>query len=269
MNAFVYHLTYEFKKGLRDRGLLLMIYLFPLVFYAMMGAIMTKMNPFFAETMAPAMMVFAGMTAAFLGLPSPMVAAREQGVYRSYWINGVPASHLLIVPVLSMMVHLVIVSSIIAITAHPLFGGGVPKQWFAFAGIVVLSALCSSTIGLLIGVCASNTRIATLFAQLIFIPSTLLGGLMMPLDALPANFRWLSMLFPATHTMNAFRGYAMKLTTTFDPLVSIVTLSVASVFALVTATVLFSWDAKNEKKKPRIFGFIVLAPFAVAALITR
>jgi ABC-2 type transport system permease protein len=269
MNAFVYHLTYEFKKGLRDRGLLLMIYLFPLVFYAMMGAIMTKINPFFAETMAPAMMVFAGMTAALLGLPSPMVSAREQGVYRSFRINGVPASHILIVPVLSMMVHLVIVSSIISLSAHPLFNGGIPKQWFAFAAITLLSALCSSTIGLLIGVCAANARIATLIAQFIFIPSTMLGGLMIPLDTLPANFRWLSMLFPATHTMNAFRGYAMNLTTAFNPLLSVVALSTASVLALTLATFLFSWDAKNEKKKPKILGFLALLPFIVVLLIAK
>jgi hypothetical protein len=49
-----------------------------------------------------------------------LVAAREQGVYRSYWINGVPASYLLIAPVLSMMVHLVIVATIIAFSSQPL-----------------------------------------------------------------------------------------------------------------------------------------------------
>jgi ABC-2 type transport system permease protein len=40
MNAFAHHFSFEFKTGLRNPTLMLMNYLFPLGFYAMMGLVM-------------------------------------------------------------------------------------------------------------------------------------------------------------------------------------------------------------------------------------
>ena len=90
--------NFEFKTGIRNKNLLLMNYLFPLGFYLMMGFIMPEINPFFRETMIPAMVTFAILAATLLGLPDPLVNARETGIFRSYKINGVPAFHILFIP---------------------------------------------------------------------------------------------------------------------------------------------------------------------------
>jgi len=58
MTAFTQHFSFEFKTGIRNPGLMLMNYLLPLGFYAMMGAIMVKINPTFGETLIPAMILF-------------------------------------------------------------------------------------------------------------------------------------------------------------------------------------------------------------------
>jgi len=58
MTAFAYHFLFEFKTGLRNSTALLMNYLFPLAFYAMMGLIMVKINPGFANVLLPAMVIF-------------------------------------------------------------------------------------------------------------------------------------------------------------------------------------------------------------------
>ncbi len=57
MTALVNHFAFEFKAGLRNATLLMMNYLFPLGFYVMMGLVMTQINPMFAETMIPAMVI--------------------------------------------------------------------------------------------------------------------------------------------------------------------------------------------------------------------
>src|SRR5690554_275738 len=86
MNAIIYHFSLEFLAGLRNRTLLLMNYLMPLGFYALMGAMMTKINPPFAQQIIPAMVVFATLSSAILGLPGPLVEARESEILRSYRI---------------------------------------------------------------------------------------------------------------------------------------------------------------------------------------
>ena len=59
MNAFINHFSFEFRTGIRNKTLLLMNYLLPMGFYAMLGLLMTGINPAFRETMIPAMTIFA------------------------------------------------------------------------------------------------------------------------------------------------------------------------------------------------------------------
>ncbi|HTO21687.1 MAG TPA: hypothetical protein VMQ10_04350, partial [Spirochaetia bacterium] len=84
MNAFLHHFAYDFKTGVRDRSRLLMFYLFPLVFFFLLGGLMGAINPAFLAGMVAAMSLFAFMCAALLNLPSVLVTAREAGVFRSY-----------------------------------------------------------------------------------------------------------------------------------------------------------------------------------------
>ena len=91
MTAFVNHFSFEFRTGIRIKTLLMMTYLLPLGFYLMMGFVMGGINPDFVESITPAMVVFAILAAAFLGIPDPLVTARENGIFRSYKISGVPS----------------------------------------------------------------------------------------------------------------------------------------------------------------------------------
>src|SRR5512139_2527785 len=116
MNAFSHHFLYDFRTGLREKSLLLLNYLFPLGFYILMGLLMTGLNPTFAPTMIPAMMLVVMMANTLLGLPNPIVEAREAGIFRSFKINGVPALSIITIPVLSSLVHIILVSIIITIT---------------------------------------------------------------------------------------------------------------------------------------------------------
>ncbi len=98
MIAFINHFSFEFRTGIRNKQLLLMNYLFPLGFYLMMGYIMPAINPLFLDRLVPALVVFAILAATLLGLPDPLVKAREDGIFRSYKINGIPAISILVIP---------------------------------------------------------------------------------------------------------------------------------------------------------------------------
>ena len=140
MNAFAFHFSYEFKTGLRNPSMLFMSYLFPLGVYALLALVMTAVNPLFKATMIPAMCIFAMLGGGLLAMGGPMVEARDAGVYRSFKINGVPAASIVIIPILSSMVHVLVVSLIITLTAGPLFGGVFPPNPAAFAALLVLGA---------------------------------------------------------------------------------------------------------------------------------
>jgi ABC-2 type transport system permease protein len=270
MTAFANHFAFEFKTGLRNSTLLLMNYLFPLGFYVMMGLVMTEINPDFDDLLIPAMVVFVAMSSNLLGLPEPLVASREAGIYRSFKINGVPALSILAIPTLSTLVHVLIVSTLVALTGAPFFGGAAPTNWGSFALIGLLSAFAFGAIGALIGVISSNSRATVLWSQIVFLPSMLLGGLMIPMTQMPESVRPVSALLPATHVMQAFSGLAYGESTQIDPWASIAILPVSGALAFGLAVYLFNWDSHNDTRRGNpLLALLVLVPYIVGALLIQ
>lgn len=269
MNAFFNHFSFEFRTGIRSQALLLMNYLFPLGFYAMMGLVMTEINPDFLETMVPAMVAFAILAATLLGLPEPLVTAREAGILRSYKVNGVPAVSILVIPALSTIFHMAIVSAIIAATAPPLFDAPSPVHWPGFILTFLLLAFACAGLGALIGVISSDSRMTVLWSQLIFLPSMLLGGMMLPYSQLPETAGRIARLLPATLAMNAFRGLAMDLTADFSTLGSLVILLAGGMLAFGLAIYLFNWDRHNATRRGHpLLALLILLPYAIGTFLT-
>jgi ABC-2 type transport system permease protein len=267
MTAFANHFAFEFKTGLRNPSHLLLNYLFPLGFYVVMGLVMTQINPLFTDAMVPAMIIVAALSSAVLGLPGTLVEAREAGVYRSFKINGVPALSILSIPVVTAMFQVLIVAGIITLTA-PLFKGVLPVSWGSFALVTVAMAFCFGGLGALIGVVSSDSRSTVLFSQLIFLPAMLLGGLMVPLDLLPASVRPASALLPATHAMQAYQGLAFGQATVLNPVGSLLVLLSGGILAFGLAIYLFRWDSRNAAGRGHVaLGLLALLPFVAAAFL--
>ncbi len=268
MTAFTTHFAYEFKTGLRNPSLLLMNYLFPLAFYAMMGGVMTQINPLFKDLLVPAMVAFVTMVGSLLGLPGPLVEMREAGVYRSFKINGVPALSILMIPVLTTVFHALIVATIVAVTGPILFQGSAPSNPLAFVGLTVLAAFLFGALGALIGVISNNSRTTVLFSQAIFLPSMLLGGMMLPVQMLPESVRPIAGLLPTTHVMQALLGFGYRQDTALHPAASVAILLAGAVLALGLAIYLFSWDSRNTSRRGHpALAVLALVPFVIGMMI--
>lgn len=267
MNAFVTHLSFDFRSGLRDRTLLLMNYLFPLGFYFLMGLLMPKMNPLFTDTMIPSLISFTIITSAVLGMPNPLVSSREAGIFRSFKINGVPAVSILSIPAIATLFHTAIVSAIILLTGPSLFGGKLPANWPGFILTYFAAAVSCIGLGLLIGVISQNTRVTVLWSQLIFLPSMLLGGLMLPSAMLPPSLAKISMLLPSTYAMNAFESLGRNGSALFNPAWSVIILFAGGVLAFILSAFLFNWDNNNKSaKSPPILALLALIPYVLGML---
>jgi ABC-2 type transport system permease protein len=256
MKAFAHHAVYEFRSGFRDRGELLMTYLFPLVFFALVGGLMSKVNPLFGRTMLAAMTVFALMSSALLSLPSTLVTARESGLLRSYRINGVPAWAALAAPCLANLAHMIIITTVFAAAGSLAFGASLPESWPAFIAAWLIVVASMSGLGCLIGAIASTSRTAILLSQLFFVPSIILGGLMMPADILPPALATASRIFPATHAMRAFArgpGSAQAL----------IVLALGAILSFAISLAIYEWDPKGGGRGARkLLGLLALAPYA-------
>lgn len=268
MKAFATHFAFEFRTGLRNRDLLLLNYLFPLGFYVMMGVMMGQINPLFIETMVLAMVVFTVLSATILGLPNPLVDARESGIFRSYRINGVPALSILSIPSLTTAFHAMIGSAIITVTAPPLFKGPGPSSWAAFVPLCLLTAFTCAGLGALIGVISSNTRVTILWSQLIYLPSIMLSGMMVPRTLLPAVLNKMGLLLPPTYALHALQGLALGRVTDVNPWAAVAILLAGGVLAFGLARYLFWWDSQNMTRRGHpALALLALVPYAVGAAL--
>ncbi len=268
MNAFAHHFSFEFRSGIRHKQLLLMNYLFPLGFYLMMGFIMAEINPPFRESIIPAMIVFGVLAATLLGIPDPLVNARENGVFRSYKINGIPSTSILIIPALTTTMHMAIVAIIITATGQLLFDAPTPVNWLNFIIIFFALAIACTGLSILIGVISPNSRMTVLWSQVIFVPSMLLGGLMIPYSMLPEVAGKFAQLLPATHAMNAYNGLAMGGTAPFSPWGSVIMLTASGIIAFWLATFLFSWDSRNTTRRGHpLLALLALLPYVIGIFL--
>jgi ABC-2 type transport system permease protein len=268
VTAFINHFLFEFRTGIRNKQLLLMNYLFPLGFFLMMGFVMGEINPSFVETMTPAMAIFAVLSATLLGIPDPIVTAREDGVFRSYKINGIPSFSILIIPALTTMLHLIIVAAIITISSPLLFDAPGPVNWFNYVLVFISLAFALVGISVLIGVIAPNSRVTVMYSQIFFIPSILLAGMMFPFDMLPDVAGKIAQLLPATQAMNAFKGLAMGGMADFSPWISVITMFASGILAFWAAVYLFSWDSRNTTRRGHpLLALVFLLPFVLRILV--
>lgn len=268
MTAFANHTFVELRSNLRNRQLLFLTYAFPLAFYAMMGLVMTQINPMFTANMIPAMVIFAAMIGTLMGLPDPLVTARDAGIFRSFKIGGVPAINILTVPTLTTFVHVLVVTVIILATATPLFGAPAPANWGWFVLITLASILAFAGLAVLIGVVSSSSRTTLLWTQLIFLPSMLLSGLMMPFDMLPQGAQTIARLLPATYSMDAYAGLAYGAPAAFSPVASLVLLVVGGLLAMGLALLLFNWDRNNRTARLHpAFALLAAVPYVLGMLL--
>ncbi|MBN2556261.1 MAG: ABC transporter permease [Anaerolineales bacterium] len=267
MTAFLNHLAFEFRTGIRDKQMLFVNYLFPLAFYLMMGFVMIEINPTFRTSLVPAMIVLSIMFPTLMGIPDPLVQAREKGIFRSYKINGVPAASILAIPFLTTVLHVVIVSGIILLTAKPLFDAPLPVDLLAFFATLLSFAFASSGMGTLIGVLSPNTTMTILLSQLYFLPSMLLGGLMVPFSMFSGTIAGIARLLPATHAMNAFNALSMGYTADFNPLVSLLLLILSGALSFLLAFRLFRWDKQSTiRRGQRFLAAAPLLPFLLGMM---
>lgn len=235
MNAISKHLWIQFKMDIRERGTLLTYYLIPLVFYLVMGAVFSSVNPLASQTLSGTMVIFAVTMGAVLGIPVPIVKMRESGVLRAYRVCGIPGWAVLFIQSVSAFLHLLVVSIIISVTAPLFFGASYPQSFIAYYFSLFILLFASIMLGLFIGVTARSQPIATMLSQVIFLPTVMLGGIMFPASLLPEPLRAVGRLFPATHIMESFSGLAYRLPTDVDPILSLlITAGIGAVAAGLT-----------------------------------
>jgi len=267
MKTFAIHLLFDFKAGLRDKTLLIMNYIFPLGFYLMIGGIMPKLNPEYKDMLIPSMVMFTILVSTILGMPNTLVTFRNNGILRSYKINGISKFSILATQVISTIFHAFIVTIIIIISAPILFHVKHIEDIGALILMFIAMSIACSGLAILIGTISDNTSVTVIYAQVLFLPSMLIGGLMFPSDALPKSIKGFSKLIPTTYGMDAFKALLVHERGLFNPIYSIGILVLTGILSYLLSFYLFRLDNNNtSESKNKFIALIALSPLVLGTL---
>lgn len=247
MNAFFKYLLIQLKIDLRDKGTLMNFYLVPLVFFFVMGAVFSSINPVMKTTLAATMTIFSVTMGAVMGAPTPIVKMRESGVLRAFKANGIPGAAVLSVQAIGAFIHLLLVSIIIYMISPLAFHSDIPKKPLLYFAVLIVFLFASIGIGLLIGVAARSQSFATMISMIVFLSTVLLSGIMFPATMLPKSVLWLGRIFPATHALQSFYGFAYQTKTDMNANLSFGIIVAVGLIMFVIAIWRFNSIRKSEQ----------------------
>ena len=205
MNGFLYSLALQWKLDIRSKSLLVTYYIVPLIFFLLMGGIFTSVMPEMGSTLIQSMIVMSVSMGAFLGLPPSLIETYGSDIKKIYKANGVPIHLGLVTMVLSAFIHLMITCMVILLLAPILFKANLPSQFLLFFLALAIYIFVSLSIGSILGLTVNNQAKLTMIAQLVFLPSIMLSGIMFPISLLPDFLQVIGHVFPA------YWGYRLML----------------------------------------------------------
>ena len=197
MKGFLYSLALQWKLDIRSKSLLVTYYIVPLIFFLLMGGIFTSVMPEMGSTLIQSMIVMSVSMGAFLGLPPSLIETYGSDIKKIYKANGVPIHLGWVTMVLSAFVHLTMTCMVILLLAPILFSASLPNQLSLFFLALAIYIFVSLSIGSMLGLTVKNQAKLTMIAQLVFLPSIMLSGIMFPSNLLPDFLQAIGRLFPA------------------------------------------------------------------------
>lgn len=232
MKKLVTTLTIKSKLDIRSSDILITNYIVPILFFFVMGAVFSNIMPESKQTLIASMSIFAMTMGATIGISASISEYFKNDIRKTMVVSKIPFSSIIVTSIVSGFIHLFIVSMIITFLAPILYGATPIDSFPIYLASLSLSIFITVLLGIIIGLVSKNTAQLTIFAQLVFLPSMMLSGIMFPATMLPSILRSIGSVLPATQSMMLLTSESLQLETVM------ILMSMILVFSIVIAFLL-------------------------------
>jgi ABC-2 type transport system permease protein len=265
------HFLLTLQLNFRSKQALVYGYLVPVFFLLAFGSVFRADTPPLLGEMGQ-LVTITILGGACFGLPTGLVAERERGVWRRYRLLPVPLGGLV---ASTLLARLVIVASAVALQiflARAVYGTPLPQHPGQTLAAFLVVALSFLGLGLLVAALADDVPAVQALGQSLFLPMIMIGGVGVPLAALPAWAQRVAGFMPGRYAVDVLqRGFTgpQGLTGAGFSLLALVVIGAAAASA---GTRMFHWDTgpRQLRSGPAWVGAALLSWLAigVAALAT-
>jgi ABC-type transport system involved in cytochrome c biogenesis permease component len=239
-------------------------YVVPVIFLVAFAAVFRSEVPPLAGHMGQVLAITI-LGGACFGMPTSLVAEREQGIWRRYRLLPVPMAWL-VAGVLAARVVIVVSATVLQVVlAHVIYNAALPAHPVQLlAGIIIVTSSFLG-VGLVIAARADDVPAVQALGQCIFLPMVLIGGVGVPLAALPHWAQIVSGFMPGRYAVEVLQHcYAAR-----DEMGAIGfalgALVVIGISGAAAGSLMFRWDAGSRAGR-RAPGWTLVALFAWLAV---
>ena len=249
LNGWIRHFLLTIDLNFRSPQAIVYGYLVPVFFLVAFGSVFRADSPPLLAHMGQIVTITI-LGGACFGLPTALVAEREQGIWRRYRLLPVPVPYLVLSTMTARVLIVASAAMIQVALARAVYGTPLP----AHPGAAALTFLCVVAaflgIGLLIAALAATVPAVQALGQCIFLPMIMIGGVGVPLMALPVWAQRMAGFMPGRYAVevlqpcfagpNGLHGAGFRLAA----------LSLIGLAAGVAGAKLFRWEAGARIARP-------------------
>jgi ABC-2 type transport system permease protein len=236
------HFLLSLELNFRSRQAIVYGYLVPILFLVAFGSVFRAETPALLGQMGQ-LLTITILGGACFGMPTALVAERERGIWRRYRLLPVATSSLVGGVLAARVVIVASAAALQVALAHIAYGTPLPLHPAQTALAVLLVTASFLGLGLLVAALADDVPAVQAMGQCLFLPMIMIGGVGIPLLALPAWAQKVSGFMPGRYAVNVLQlGYG-------DPAgvwrggFSLLALGVIGSAAACAGSRLFRWDA--------------------------
>jgi len=242
----------------------------PVFFLLAFGSIFGGENPRLLGEMGQVLTITI-LGGACFGLPTALVSEREHGVWRRYRLLPVPLEALVLGTLLARVVIVALAAVLQIVLARLVFGTPWPQQPGQLGLAFLFICFAFLGLGLLIAALADEVPAVQALGQCLFLPMIIIGGVGVPLVALPFWAQRVAGFMPGRYAVEVLQPCFSDPPGLAHPGFGLLALAVIGAAAGLAGTLLFRWDNDRHLSPQRklwvasAFGaWIVVGLFANA-----
>lgn len=249
LNGWIRHFLLTIHLNFRNPQAIVYGYLVPVFFLVAFGSVFRADTPPLLAQMGQ-LLTITILGGACFGLPTALVAEREQGIWRRYRLLPIPTPWLVLS---AMLARVLIVASAVLIQiaiARAVYGTPFPAHPGAatLAFLFVTGAFLG--VGLLIAALADNVPAVQALGQCIFLPMIMIGGVGVPLAVLPVWAQRIAGFMPGRYAVEVLQPCFDALNGLHGAGFRLGALAVIGLAAGISGTKLFRWEAGRRIARP-------------------
>lgn len=237
------------------------LFLFALIYRGVPGGVSDRL---------PGLLTITAFSGSFFGAAYIMVAEREQGILRRFWVT--PASAATVVAansarsLVTVSASLMLQGLVAWVVLDVDFGASLP----VVAVVLAFGVWAFVPLGLIMGSSAKDMRSAPAIGNLIFFPLVFLSGAALPSQMLPGWLQSFGRMLPTTYLVQALDGVMVQHQSLAQQVAPLAVLLLSGLVSFGLSSLLFRWESTQPLGAKRVAAALGVLAFLylIAALLT-